>query len=142
MGEASGLRLVRQADLAAHWNTVGTEPGTLRRFIQYVGGPPPHPHGNREAGAQSGRGACGLHVLPAGNRMPEHTHPAIEEVYVVLRGRMAVTSGGQEVTAGPLDCVHIPAGTPHASRNVGAEEVQFLWFQWGFDAPPAPPQEG
>ena len=135
MGAASGLCLVRHQDLSTRWNAVGAGPGTMRYFVQYVGGPEPHPHGSRGIGVESDKGACGLHLLPVGNRMPEHTHPAIDEVYVVIRGRMAVAGGGQEVLAGPLDCVHIPAGTPHASRNAGDEDVQFLWFQWGFDAP-------
>jgi mannose-6-phosphate isomerase-like protein (cupin superfamily) len=135
MGGEGGLRLVRHHDLAMRWNTVGAGPGTLRYFVQYVGGPEPHPHGSRGIGVESDKGACGLHRLPAGNLMPEHTHPAIDEVYVVIRGQMAVASGAHEVLAGPLDCVHIPAGTPHTSRNAGTEDVQFLWFQWGFDAP-------
>jgi len=143
MKRGGGLRLVRHEDLARRWNTVGAGPGTLRYFVQYVGGAEPHPHGSRGIGVESARGACGLHVLPVGNLMPEHSHPAIEEVYVVVRGQMAMASGAQEVLAGPLDCIHIPAGTPHASRNAGTEDVQFLWFQWGFDAPagaaPAPP---
>ncbi len=135
MGRAGGLQLVRHEDLIRRWNIVGSGPGTLRHFVQYVGGPEPHPHGNRETGIESDKGSVGLHMLPVGNRMPEHTHPRLDEVYVVIRGQMAVASGDREVLAGPLDCVHIPAGTPHASRNAGLEDVQFLWFQWGFDAP-------
>ena len=138
MADKSGagrIRAVRWKDLTPNENPPGVKPGFFRWFKQYVGGPAPYAHGNREEGLISDKGAVGFQCVPVGNGMPEHFHESIEEVYVVIQGRLAVRSRGEEVVLDPLDCVLIPAGAPHSTENLGGEDVQFIWFQWGLDDP-------
>ena len=130
-----GLQAVRWEDLTPNWSAPGMKPGFVRWFKQYVGGKKPYAHGNREEGLISDKGSVGFHCVPVGNQMPEHHHETIDEVYVVIQGKLVVRSGKDEVVLVPLDCVYIPAGTTHSTRNVGREDVQFLWFQWGLDDP-------
>jgi mannose-6-phosphate isomerase-like protein (cupin superfamily) len=129
------MQAVRWGDLSPNENPPGVKPGFFRWFKQYVGGPEPYAHGNREEGLVSDKGSVGFHCVPVGNGMPEHYHESIDEVYVVIQGKLLVLSGEDEAVLDRLDCVFIPAGAPHATRNVGDEDVQFIWFQWGLDDP-------
>ncbi len=55
-----------------------------------------------------------------------HTHPAREQVYVIVRGRgeMLVEEEVREVGVGTL--VFVPPATPHAIRNTGAELLVYV----------------
>ncbi|HET8968395.1 MAG TPA: cupin domain-containing protein [Gaiellaceae bacterium] len=61
--------------------------------------------------------------IAPGDRIPLHTHP-INEVIVVLAGTPDVTLGDETQRVGPGTVVFIPAGSPHGTRNTGAEPVR------------------
>jgi quercetin dioxygenase-like cupin family protein len=55
----------------------------------------------------------------ADHRTPEHVHPAMEERWEVIAGKVCFRVGGLEQTAGPGETLLAPPGTPHSARNVG-----------------------
>jgi quercetin dioxygenase-like cupin family protein len=58
--------------------------------------------------------------LDAGVRSSRHTHPGEEIVYVLEGAPLEYeVEGRPTVTLKPGDVLFIPAGTPHAARNVG-----------------------
>ena len=64
-------------------------------------------------------------TMEPGGGMPRHTNTVEHEQYV-LQGRARIDIGDHayEVSAG--DVVFIPAGVPHAYRNIGEEPFIFL----------------
>ena len=57
--------------------------------------------------------------LAPGVSFPKHTHPG-EEIIYVLEGTLEYAVEGQPpVTLKADDVLFIPAGTPHAAKNVG-----------------------
>lgn len=129
-GARSGSRVIRVADLDPTWDVPhAREPGFLRWLISYVGGPPGFINNNPETGLLSERIVEGLMWLPVGNRQfGVHVH-TVTEIYVILRGRVrSIEPGREPEVAGPLDCLYIPAGSPHAVRTVGDEDVLLLWL--------------
>ena len=64
--------------------------------------------------------------MPAGARGPALFTLPVEHYYVVLSGRMTVQIGSDTFVAGPMTGVVIPAGTPHAVWNAGAEPEAHL----------------
>src|SRR5918998_2044468 len=67
-----------------------------------------------------------LYVRPGGAVMGEHVHPAIEESFTVLRGRLGYRLDGREGVVGPEERLHVPRGTAHDWWNAGDEEAQVL----------------
>jgi quercetin dioxygenase-like cupin family protein len=64
------------------------------------------------------------HFLPAGGASLGAS--PLERVYVVLAGSILVSSGGQEVTLGPLDSCCIPGGEAREVKNLGNEVATML----------------
>jgi quercetin dioxygenase-like cupin family protein len=65
-----------------------------------------------------------LHVRPGGAVMGEHFHPAMEEGFAVLRGRLGYRLDGREGVAEPGERLHVPQGAVHDWWNLGDEEAQ------------------
>ncbi len=64
-------------------------------------------------------------ILPA-NQQPTAARDA-PAVYFVARGRVVVTSDeGDPTVLEPRDCLHVPAGTRHALRNVGDDTAMVV----------------
>jgi mannose-6-phosphate isomerase-like protein (cupin superfamily) len=55
-----------------------------------------------------------------------HTHPAEEQVYVIVRGRGQMLVGDEERGVGPGTLVFVPPATPHAIRNTGVEPLVYV----------------
>src|ERR671915_410650 len=53
----------------------------------------------------------------------EHVHPAIDEDFTVVRGRVGFRIDGRESVAEPGERLHVPAGTAHDWWNAGQEEA-------------------
>jgi quercetin dioxygenase-like cupin family protein len=53
------------------------------------------------------------YVRPGGAVTGEHVHPAIEEYFTVVRGRVGFRLDGRETVARPGERLHVPAGTAH-----------------------------
>lgn len=65
------------------------------------------------------------YTYPPGTVFPEHVH-AHDKIDAVLSGRFRMTLPGGDLVLGAGDCLHVPAGVPHAARVVGAEPVVSL----------------
>lgn len=78
-------------------------------------------------GAQTG-GACTMfHArVPPGKGLPPHVHHREDEIFHVLKGRIAFEVGGRTFTAGPGEVVYGTRDVPHLFRNVGDEEAEMV----------------
>ena len=63
------------------------------------------------------------YVRPGGAVVGEHVHPAIEETFEVVSGRVGFRIDGRESVARPGERLHVPAGTAHDWWNAGEEEA-------------------
>jgi quercetin dioxygenase-like cupin family protein len=63
------------------------------------------------------------YIKPGGAVTGEHVHPAIDEDFTVLRGRVGFRIDGRESIADPGRRLHVPAGTAHDWWNAGEEEA-------------------
>ena len=61
-----------------------------------------------------------------GSEQPVHSHPTNEQVYVIVRGRGAMTVGDETEEVGPGTAILVPPNTGHAIRNTGAEPLVFV----------------
>jgi mannose-6-phosphate isomerase-like protein (cupin superfamily) len=64
-------------------------------------------------------------VRPSGFVAKPHVHPSQTERFDVLSGTVTFKIDGQELPAGPGDCVLVPAGRTHQFWNAGEEEARF-----------------
>lgn len=64
-----------------------------------------------------------LYIRPGGAVMGEHVHPALEERFTVLRGRVGFRLSGRTSIAEPGMTLVASPGTPHDWWNAGAEEA-------------------
>src|SRR4051812_42384532 len=64
-----------------------------------------------------------LYVRPGGAVMGEHSHPAIDEKFTVLHGRVGTRLDGVTRTAEVGETLVVPAGMSHAWWNAGAGEA-------------------
>lgn len=71
------------------------------------------------AEATGGAFSVTRHVVPPQGGPPPHTHPETEVIFVV-DGTFDVVVGGERTTAGAGTILHVPPGTAHTTRNVGA----------------------
>ncbi len=62
---------------------------------------------------------------PPGRTYAAHTH-GDDQSHWIVRGRLALTIGGEEYVLGPGDRDFMPAGTVHSARVVGIEPVVYL----------------
>lgn len=64
-----------------------------------------------------------LYLRPGGAVMGEHVHPAIDEHFTVLKGRVGMRLGGTKSVAEHGVRVHAPARVPHDWWNAGPDEA-------------------
>jgi quercetin dioxygenase-like cupin family protein len=62
-----------------------------------------------------------------GSAPPGHFHPAQDEHFEVLEGRLSVRVDGSERTLEPGDAIDIPRGTVHQMWNAGELPARALW---------------
>lgn len=63
-------------------------------------------------------GRVEMWVEPGGG-VPPHVHPAIEETFEVVDGRLEVLTGRRRQSASAGEAVRVPPGTRHGYRNRG-----------------------
>jgi mannose-6-phosphate isomerase-like protein (cupin superfamily) len=68
--------------------------------------------------------SAGLYELPAGADDPQKPH-AEDEIYLVLRGRAVIRSGGEERAVGPGTLIFVPAGEEHRFHSL-TEDLSLL----------------
>ncbi len=66
------------------------------------------------------------YIQPGGAVTGEHVHPAIEESFTVVSGRVGFRINGRESIAQPGQRLHVPAGTAHDWWNAGKEEAHVV----------------
>jgi quercetin dioxygenase-like cupin family protein len=64
---------------------------------------------------------------PHGAPPPRHLHPAQDERFEVLAGRLLVRVEGEEHELGPGEVLEIPRGAVHQMWNPGDEPARALW---------------
>jgi quercetin dioxygenase-like cupin family protein len=77
--------------------------------------------GTEESGGESL--VAEVFVEPGGAVAAEHVHPAIEEYFTVIRGRVGFLLNGRETIAEIGQRLHVPAGMVHDWWNAGDEEA-------------------
>jgi len=65
-------------------------------------------------------------VFRAGMQSTPHKHTYHAETFLILRGQMEWTVGGETQTIGPGDLVYIPPDTSHAVKVLGKEDVHAI----------------
>jgi len=66
------------------------------------------------------------HIKPGGAVTGEHVHPAIEETFTVVSGRVGFRIDGRESIAAPGQRLHVPPGTAHDWWNAGDETARVV----------------
>jgi len=67
-----------------------------------------------------------LYVAPGGAVAAEHVHPAFEERFTVVAGRVGFRLDGREEVAEPGREILVPPGVTHDWWNAGDEEAQVV----------------
>ena len=67
-----------------------------------------------------------LTVQPGGAVMGEHVHPALQETFRVLHGRLGTRVAGADRTLEAGEDVTVPSGVPHDWWNAGETEASVL----------------
>jgi quercetin dioxygenase-like cupin family protein len=66
-----------------------------------------------------------LAIFEPGGRLALHQHP-VSEALTVVEGEAFLQVEGRTYRMAPLDCAHVPAGTPHAVSNDSPERELIL----------------
>jgi mannose-6-phosphate isomerase-like protein (cupin superfamily) len=66
-------------------------------------------------------------VLRLGAAMHRHSTEGHEELLVVLQGRGQVVLGREPVSIAVGEVLYIPPGTEHEVRNVGTDELRYIF---------------
>ena len=78
--------------------------------------------------AKNGGGSVTLFAFAAGEGLSEHTAP-FDALAMVLDGVLALTIGGQAVTAAAGTIVRMPANVPHALEASGAVRMLLIMLR-------------
>ena len=70
--------------------------------------------------------SCGIYTLSVGGTDAQSTHDE-DEVYFVLKGKGAITLGGEPKKIGPGSNLYVPADTDHGFGEV-TEDLSLLVF--------------
>jgi len=71
---------------------------------------------------------CWHATFPEETFVPPHVHPKQDEYIFVLEGRIDLTLGGKEQSAGPGDLVRMPRGIWHSFfNNTGKVTTALFW---------------
>jgi mannose-6-phosphate isomerase-like protein (cupin superfamily) len=62
---------------------------------------------------------CRMRVAPGRPAPPEHSHPKLEERFIVEQGVFGYTLGNERLEANPGELVVVPPGTNHTFWNAG-----------------------
>ena len=67
-----------------------------------------------------------LTVRPGGAVAGEHVHPALQERFIVVTGKLDTRIDGEERTLNAGEEATVPAGVPHDWWNAGSEEASVI----------------
>jgi mannose-6-phosphate isomerase-like protein (cupin superfamily) len=66
---------------------------------------------------------CRVRVAPARPAPPEHSHPKLEERFIVEQGRLGYVLGNERLEAKPGELVVVSPGTNHTFWNAGPDQL-------------------
>jgi len=74
------------------------------------------------------RGQLSLRVqeIPAGYRVPLHSHLEQAETFHIVEGAFLFQAGESQLEVGPGNSIHVPKGTPHSFRYLGDTPGQLI----------------
>jgi len=127
--EDEGFEVIPFSELEPRWTVPGaTEGGFLRWLVSWVGGPAGYINPSLGRSVVSDMSVGFMRVEVGCRQKGVHSH-TITEIYVILKGHCEGFDGNGDLHhAGPMDCVYIPVGVPHAVRNSGTEPLELLWI--------------
>lgn len=67
-----------------------------------------------------------LFIRPGGRVAAAHSHPTVDERFLVMRGQVGFLIGDEKRTLGPGEGAAVPAGAVHDWWQVGDEEAQVM----------------
>jgi len=79
----------------------------------------------KERGGE-GRNTVFEEIIPPQMTGPPHYHREQDETFYVLEGQYSFLIDGRTIDVGPGSFLHVPRGTVHAVRNVGAAPGKHL----------------
>lgn len=85
------------------------------------------------------RGPLGLldSTAPAGTVMPAHSHPAEDEIVIVLSGEIELRLGGRVLRRGAGGSAFIPRGTEHSVRALTEARTIAILTRHSLESPAA-----
>jgi len=69
---------------------------------------------------------CRMRVAPSRPAPPEHSHPKLEERFIVEQGVLGYVLGKERLEAMPGELVVIPPGTNHTFWNAGPDQLSVI----------------
>jgi quercetin dioxygenase-like cupin family protein/rubredoxin len=70
--------------------------------------------------------AAFVYNLPVGKKVPLHKHPTTDELFYVIKGKIAFKVGEKSLVATKGDLVQGKMNIPHTFENIGDEPAAFL----------------
>ncbi|MCJ1297793.1 hypothetical protein MMC08_000581 [Hypocenomyce scalaris] len=136
MEYTGGVKIVPFDGLKEIYTVPGAREGGYLRYLKsWVGGPEGYVNPNLNLGAIVAEdSSVGYMKLMTGCRQKGvHSHGVVE-IYIILKGEIEGYDGkGHTHHGGPMDCIYIPTGVPHAVRNSGREDLELLWIHDGLE---------
>jgi len=69
---------------------------------------------------------CRMRVAPSRPAPPEHSHPKLEERFIVEQGVLGYVLGKERLEARPGERVVVPPGTNHTFWNAGLDQLSVI----------------
>jgi len=69
---------------------------------------------------------CRMRVAPSRPAPPEHSHPKLEERFIVEQGVLGYVLGKERLEARPGELVVVPPGTNHTFWNAGPDQLSVI----------------
>jgi mannose-6-phosphate isomerase-like protein (cupin superfamily) len=69
----------------------------------------------------------GIQVIPLGSMVRRHSHEAQDEVIYCLEGVGSIDLTGKSYPMTPGATIVIPRGAGHSFKNIGEEDLKFIW---------------
>jgi mannose-6-phosphate isomerase-like protein (cupin superfamily) len=93
-----------------------TDPGSLKKvFFTFADFPP-----------NSRLQMINWAKLPVGKSFNSHYHEDMDEVFIILSGKVKIETGGEEEILEVGDAVFIPMKEIHKMENIGEKDVNYL----------------
>lgn len=62
-------------------------------------------------------------TLSKGEKVPEHTHPTMEEFFLVRKGQLRISVGDEMYTCAEDDFIYVPAAAHHSIEALTSSEI-------------------